>query len=112
VQPPASLQALADPIYEAFYGLKEQPFATSTDPKFLFMSASHQRAFEELVTGLRRREAQPFTSSQIQLVKTFADQAVIAIENVRLFTETQRLLNETEARAAELAIINSVQQGL
>lgn len=57
VQPPASLQALADPIYEAFYGLKEQPFATSTDPKFLFMSASHQRAFEELVTGLRRREA-------------------------------------------------------
>jgi len=57
VQPPASLQPLADPIYEAFYGLKEQPFATSTDPKFLFMSASHHRAFEELVTGLRRREA-------------------------------------------------------
>jgi len=56
VQPLASLEALADPIYEAFYGLKEQPFAISTDPKFLFMSASHERAFEELVTGLRRQE--------------------------------------------------------
>jgi GAF domain-containing protein len=64
------------------------------------------------VIFIRRREAQPFSNSQIQLVKTFADQAIIAIENVRLFTETQRLLNETEARAADLAIINSVQQGL
>lgn len=64
------------------------------------------------VIFIRRREAQPFSDSQIQLVKTFADQAVIAIENVRLFTETQRLLKETEQRAAELAIINSVQEGL
>ena len=64
------------------------------------------------VIFIRRHEAQPFTNSQVQLVKTFADQAVIAIENVRLFTETQRLLKETEQRAAELAIINSVQEGL
>jgi len=64
------------------------------------------------VIFIRRREPQPFSDSQIQLVKTFADQAVIAIENVRLFTETQRLLKETEQRAAELAIINSVQEGL
>jgi general secretion pathway protein A len=57
VQPPASLKVLNDRIYEVFYGLTEQPFALSTDPKFLFMSASHQQAFDELVDGLERRES-------------------------------------------------------
>ncbi|HEX5809932.1 MAG TPA: GAF domain-containing protein [Anaerolineales bacterium] len=62
--------------------------------------------------AIRRQEVQPFTEKQIELVKTFANQAVIAIENVRLFDETQRLLNDTRQRNAELAIINAVQRAL
>src|SRR5258706_7146182 len=64
------------------------------------------------VIVVRRNEVHPFTEKQVSLLATFADQAAIAIENVRLFNETQHLLKETEQRAAELAIINSVQQGL
>ena len=44
--------------------------------------------------------------------RTLAASLSVALENARLFDETKRLLTETNERAAELAIINSVQQGL
>ncbi|HXQ33394.1 MAG TPA: GAF domain-containing protein, partial [Anaerolineales bacterium] len=53
-----------------------------------------------------------FAESTVQLLTTLANSMSVALENARLFDETQRLLKETEQRNAELAIINSVQAAL
>ncbi|HEY3793648.1 MAG TPA: ATP-binding protein, partial [Bradyrhizobium sp.] len=56
----------------------------------------------EGVLVLTRPEPGPFSKSQIDLVQTFADQAVIAVENVRLFDETQARTKELAASLEEL----------
>jgi signal transduction histidine kinase len=56
---------------------------------------------------LMRRSPQPFTDKQVELVETFADQAVIAIENVRLFDEVQtRTRDLTESLQQQTATAN------
>jgi GAF domain-containing protein/CheY-like chemotaxis protein/anti-sigma regulatory factor (Ser/Thr protein kinase) len=64
------------------------------------------------VITIRSPRSEMLGDKQIGLIQSFASQAAIAVENVRLFNETKRLLAETEQRNAELAIINGVQLGL
>jgi signal transduction histidine kinase/HAMP domain-containing protein len=57
---------------------------------------------------IRRTDVQPFTDKQIELLKTFADQAVIAIENVRLFTELEARTRALARSVGELTALGEV----
>ena len=79
-------------------------------PKVGFRSGSrtflivplHQKGELIGLLSARRTEVRPFTPAQIKLLETFADQAVIAIENVRLFKELQERNREIEDKSRQL----------
>jgi hypothetical protein len=60
--------------------------------------------------NMKREHA--FSDSDVRLLQTLAGSMSVALENARLFDETQRLYKESEQRAAELAVVNTVQQSL
>ena len=95
--------------------------ATAYDKNVLYdTGVAGSEVYVPLVTGDQARglivvgseHEHAFNDSDVRLMQTLANSMSVALENARLFAETQRLLKETEQRAAELAVINSIQQGL
>ena len=73
---------------------------------FLIVPLRQQGEIIGVLTA-RRTEVRPFTPAQIKLLETFADQAVIAIENVRLFQELKESLEQQTATSEILGVIAS-----
>lgn len=103
MQPPSTPVAPDEPLYEAFYGLREQPFALTTDPRFLFMGDAHRRAYEELLTGLRRREGLLLLTGDTGMGKTTLCRAVIDALGPRTFSAL--ILNPYMTDAEVLRVI-------
>lgn len=103
MQPPLTPAADDEPLYEAFYGLREQPFALTTDPRFLFMGDAHRRAYEELLTGLRRREGLMLLTGDTGMGKTTLCRAVIEALGPRTFSAL--ILNPYMSDAEVLRVI-------
>jgi general secretion pathway protein A len=71
-------EAPQDPAtYEAYYGLSEKPFSLSTDPKFLYHSTAHDRAAQDLLSAIGRREGLFVLTGEAGLGKTTLCRAVV-----------------------------------
>ena len=98
--------ALADPEYQALEAQKIAAFRTLLGVPLI------REGVPIAVMVLARKTISPFTNRQIDLVSTFADQAVIAIENVRLFDEVQARTHELAHSVEGLRALGEVTQAV
>jgi general secretion pathway protein A len=92
-----------DVPYERFFGLREQPFALTTDPRFHYKTASHRHAFDELRQGLERGEGFLLLTGDTGTGKTTLSRAVIDSLGGRTFSAI--ITNPAVADAELLRVI-------
>jgi GAF domain-containing protein/DNA-binding response OmpR family regulator len=95
----------------AKFGLKTLP-GTNVTKSAVFVPLVIGDKVNSYISLQNNEIEKAFSESDVRLLETLANSMSVALENARLFDETTRLLKETEQRTAELAVINSVQEGL
>ena len=92
-------------------GVKVMPGTDPSPSSVNVQIVGNDRVLGNIIVESFERE-HAFGPSEVRLLQTVASSMGVALEAARLFDETQRLLKETEQRNAELAVINSIQQGM
>ncbi|MEP6702779.1 MAG: GAF domain-containing protein, partial [Betaproteobacteria bacterium] len=113
----AKIRADREPVFgsvadvSARYGVRQLP-GTDVSLALAVLPITSASGVIGTISVESFESADYFNESNIRLMQTIAASMGVALENARLFDETQRLLKETEQRNAELAVINSIQQGV
>jgi signal transduction histidine kinase len=109
----AALEHRSVQVVDAQADLEYSYLRYDVDPIRTVLAVPMLRADELIgVITIWRVEVKPFTEAQIALLETFADQAVIAIENVRLFTELQARTAQLTRSVTELRALGEVSQAV
>ena len=90
----------------------EQVLDGEMPESFLGVPIIHNQMATGVITIQDLDRKNLYTDKDGQLLLTLASNMGVALENARLFEETKRLLNETQQRNVELAILNAIQEGL
>jgi signal transduction histidine kinase len=116
---PVALTALEQMVIHVPDVLDDPRFSPADVPSYQFEGARSILSVPMLrkgslvgVINTWRREPRAFTDTQVELLKTFADQAVIAIENVRLFRELQARTGELTQSVEKLTALGEVSRAV
>ena len=87
-------------MYESFYGLTEQPFSLTPDPRFLWPSETHEEGFATLYYGITRRKGFLLLTGEVGTGKTTLLRA--AIDQIPSDIETALIMNTAELSGLDL----------
>jgi general secretion pathway protein A len=97
-------------MYETFFGLRELPFSLTPDPRFLWLSETHEEGLAALVYGITRRKGFILLTGEVGAGKTTLLRA--ALERVPEGTETALILNTADLSPIDLLRLIAAEFGI
>jgi len=97
-------------MYESFFGFREMPFSLTPDPRFLWLSETHEEGLASLYYGITRRKGFVLLTGEVGAGKTTLLRAVL--ERIPADTETALILNTADLSPIDLLKLIATELGL